>query len=371
MGAVLERNRTESCVKKEQLSPMNIALDVMGGDHGPAEIVAGAVEAAREYKISISLVGKPEPIRAELAKHNLQGLKLPIVPATQVIEMDDKPANAVRAKPDSSMVVAAKMVRNGEAQAFVTAGNTGGALAAGIFQVGRINGVLRPALTSPFPTHRGFCVILDIGANADVRAEHIQQFAIMGSIYSKHVLGVNNPSVRILSNGEEEGKGSQMVVAAYNVLATTPGINFKGNVESKEIVEGGADVVVTDGFTGNIFIKTAEATAKLMQRVMLEELTAGPISTMGAFLAQAALRRLRARMDDSQYGGAVLLGLDGIVVVAHGRSRAHAIRHAIRVAKQGIEQNLLGKIAEGIKPARSQVNPSGQLDDSALSAARA
>jgi phosphate acyltransferase len=344
---------------------MNIALDVMGGDLGPSEIIAGAVEAARAYKITISLVGKPELIKPELAKHNTVGLKLPVVPATQVIEMDDKPANAVRAKPDSSMVVASKLVRTGEAQAFVTAGNTGGALAAGIFQVGRIQGILRPALISPFPTHHGFCVILDIGANADVRPEHLQQFAIMGSIYAKHVMGVNNPTVRILSNGEEEGKGNQTVIGAYNVLAATPGINFKGNVESKEIVEGGVDVVVTDGFTGNIFIKTAEATAKLMQRVMAEELTAGPISSMGAFLSQAALRRVRTRMDDSQYGGAVLLGLNGIVVVAHGRSRANAIRHAIRVAKQGIEQNLLGKIAEGVKPVA--VNVAGQLDDSALS----
>jgi glycerol-3-phosphate acyltransferase PlsX len=344
---------------------MNIALDIMGGDHGPTEIITGAIEAARAYNITISLVGNPDLIQAELAKQNTQGLKLPIVPATQVVEMGDKPANIVRAKPDSSMVVACKMVKNGKAQAFVTAGNTGGAMASGIFVVGRIPGIIRPALISPFPTHKGFCVILDIGANADVRPEHLQQFAIMGSIYAKHVMGVHNPVVRILSNGEEEGKGNQTVIAAYNVLAATPGINFKGNVESKEIVEGGADVVVTDGFTGNIFIKTAEATAKLMQRVMVEELTAGPISSMGAFLAQAALRRVRTRMDDSQYGGAVLLGLDGLVVVAHGRSRANAIRHAIRVAKQGIEQNLLRKIADGVKPVSSPVT--GQVDDSALS----
>jgi glycerol-3-phosphate acyltransferase PlsX len=349
---------------------MNIALDVMGGDNGPGEIIAGAIEAAQAYKITISLVGKPDLIRAELAKHNTAGLNLPIVAATQVIEMNDKPAAAVRAKPDSSMVVACKMVRSGEAQAFVTAGNTGGALTSGIFQVGRIPGILRPALISPFPTHRGFCVILDIGANVDVRPEHLQQFAIMGSIYAKHVMGVNNPTVKILSNGEEEGKGNQAVIGAYNVLAATPGINFKGNVESKEIVEGGVDVVVTDGFTGNIFIKTAEATARLMQQVMKEELTAGPISSVGAFLAKAALRRVRSRMDDSQYGGAVLLGLNGIVVVAHGNSKANAIRHAIRVAKQGIEQNLLGKIGEVVKPtaASSSVNNlAGQLDDNSLS----
>ena len=206
----------------------------MGGDHGVGEILAGAVDAARKYKVTVSLVGRPDLIEPELAKLNTNGLKLPIVPATQMIEMGEKPANAVRAKPDSSMVVASKMVRNGEAQAFVTAGNTGAALAAGIFQIGRIQGILRPALISPFPTHRGFCVILDIGANADVRPEHLQQFAIMGTIYAKHVMGVHHPNVRILSNGEEEGKGNQLVVSAYNVLAGTKGINFQGNIESKD-----------------------------------------------------------------------------------------------------------------------------------------
>jgi glycerol-3-phosphate acyltransferase PlsX len=344
---------------------MNIALDVMGGDHGPGEIIAGAIEAAQAYKITVSLVGPPDIIKSELAKHATTGLKLPIVPASQVIEMGEKPAAAVRSKQDSSIVVASRMVRSGEAQGFVTAGNTGGALAAGIFQVGRIEGILRPALITPFPTHRGFCVILDVGANADVKPEHLQQFAIMGSVYARHVMGVNNPRIRILSNGEEEGKGNQLVISAYNLLAATPGINFQGNVESKEIVEGMADVVVTDGFTGNVFVKTAEATAKLLQRVMLEELTAGPISSVGAFLAQAALRRLRTRMDDSQYGGAVLLGLAGMVVVAHGRSKANAIRHAIRVAKQGAEQNIQVKIQEGVAESAPRAS---RLGDNAMKA---
>jgi glycerol-3-phosphate acyltransferase PlsX len=345
---------------------MNIALDVMGGDHVQGEIIAGAIEAAQAYKITVSLVGPPDIIRSELAKHTTTGLKLPIIPASQVIEMGEKPAAAVRAKPDSSIVVASRMVRSGEAQGFVTAGNTGGALAAGIFQVGRIDGILRPALITPFPTHRGFCVILDVGANADVKPEHLQQFAIMGSLYARHVMGVANPRVRILSNGEEEGKGNQLVITAYNLLAATPGINFQGNVESKEIIEGMADVVVTDGFTGNIFVKTAEATAKLLQRIMLEELTAGPISSVGAFLAQSALRRMRTRTDDSQYGGAVLLGLAGMVVVAHGRSKATAIRHAIRVAKQGVEQNIQAKIQEGV--AESAPRAAGRFDDSAMKA---
>lgn len=327
---------------------MNIALDVMGGDLGPREIITGAVEAARAYGVTVSLVGKPEIITAELARHSITGLDLPIVPATQVIEMDDKPANAVRTKPDSSMVVACDLVRSGKAQAFVTAGNTGGALAAGILQIGRMKGILRPALVSPFPTQRGFCVVLDIGANADVRPEYLPQFAIMGTVYAQAVMGVANPTVRILSNGEEEGKGNQLVLSAYELLEKTPGINFKGNVESKEIVEGLVDVVVTDGFTGNIFVKTAEATARLLQKVMLEELTRGFISKIGALLAKPALQRARQRTDDSEFGGAVLLGLAGIVVVGHGRSKAPAIRNAIRVAKQGVEHDILGKIQAGI-----------------------
>jgi len=328
---------------------MNIAVDVMGGDQAPAAIVAGAVEAARLYRITVSLVGRPEVIKRELATQNTSGLHLPIVPAAQVIEMGDKAANAVRTKRDSSMVVACDLVRQGEAQAFVTAGNTGAALAAGIFKIGRTAGVLRPPLVSPFPTQKGFCVVLDIGANADVRPEHLQQFAVMGVLYAKRVMGIAEPTVRILSNGEEEGKGNQLVLNSAKLLAATPGLRFQGNIESKEVVEGLADVVVTDGFTGNIFIKTAEATARLLQKVMLEELTRGPISTVGALLARAALRRVRQRMDDSEFGGAVLLGLTGLVVVAHGRSNATAIRHAIRVAKQGIEQNILGTIGAEIQ----------------------
>lgn len=324
---------------------MKIAVDVMGGDHAPAAIVAGAVEAARRDPLTIALIGQPDLIRRELEKHKTTGLDLPIIPATQVIDMADKPATAVRAKRDSSMVVACELVRRGEAQAVVTAGNTGAALAAGILTIGRIEGVLRPALVTPFPTKQGFCVILDVGANADVRPEHLQQFAIMGALYAKQVMGVSEPTTCILSNGEEEGKGNQLVLAGSKLLANTSGLRFAGNIESKEVIEGLADVIVTDGFTGNIFIKTAEATARLLQKVMVEELTRGPISTLGAFLARAALRRVRQRMDDSEYGGAVLLGLRGLVVVAHGRSNANAIRHAIRVAKQGIEHNILDKIA--------------------------
>ena len=328
---------------------MNIILDAMGGDHAPHAIVAGAVEAARAYGVTISLVGKPDIIQAELKKHNTAGLDFPIVAASQTIEMDDKPVIAVRSKTDSTMVIGCKMVKRGEAQAFVTAGNTGGALAAGILYVGRMKGVLRPALIGPFPTLKGACLILDMGANADVRPEHIQQFAIMGSVYAQDVLGIERPSVRILSNGEEAGKGNQLVISSSKLLEETPGLNFAGNIESKEIPTGLADVVVTDGFTGNIFVKTAETTARLMTGVITEEIKKSVIATFGALLAKKSLQRVRERMDDSHYGGAVLLGLSGLVIVAHGRSNPTAIRHAVRVAKQAVDQDLLGKIQKGIE----------------------
>lgn len=328
---------------------MNIALDVMGGDNAPGEIVLGAVEAAREYDITVSLVGKPEVIRTELARHKTDGLRLPIVPASQVIEMDDKPASAVRTKPDNSMSVGCKLVRAGEAHAFVSAGNTGGALAAGILHVGRIRGILRPALTTPFPTRKGLCVLLDVGANADSRPEYFPQFAIMGSLYSRHVFDVARPTVRILSNGEEEGKGSHLVVSASQMLGDTPGIDFLGNAESKEVLAGIADVIVTDGFTGNIFIKTAEATSRMLQEVMTEEVMKSARGKAGGLLIKPAMRRVKQRLDDSNFGGAVLLGLAGIVVVAHGRSNGNAVRNAIRVARQAVAANIPGKIEAAIE----------------------
>lgn len=328
---------------------MNIALDIMGGDHAPGEIVAGAVSAARAFGITVSLVGKPDVIQAELAKHKIDGLDLPIVPASQVIEMEDKPAKAVRAKKDSSMVVACQMVKRGEAQAFVTAGNTGGALAAGILYLGRIKGIHRPALITPIPTFTGFCAALDIGANADVRPEYLQQFAIMGDIYARHIMGIADPKVSLLSNGEEEGKGNQLIQETFQLLQATPGINFRGNAEPKEVLSGVTDVVVTDGFTGNIFIKTAEAIAGLVKRVLREEFTKNPLSMGAALLGKPALGRVSDRLDDSQYGGAVLLGLSNILVVGHGRSNAVAVHHAIRVAKQAIEQNVVGRIQDGIQ----------------------
>lgn len=328
---------------------MNIALDVMGGDNAPHEVIAGAVLAAREYGVAVSLVGKPDVIARELSKHDVRGLKLPIVPASEVIEMEDKPATAVRTKKDSSMVVACQLVKAGKADAFVTAGNTGGALAAGILHIGRMRGIQRPALIVPFPTQTGFCLLLDVGANVDVKPEHLQQFGVMGSIYSKRIMGVYSPTVRILSNGEEQGKGSQLVLEATGLLEKTPGVTFLGNIEGRDIVNDLADVVVTDGFTGNVLIKTAEGVGKLIRTILVEEITATPISSLGGLLAKSALRRLARRIDDSEFGGAVLLGLSNPLVVAHGRSNANAVRHAIRVAKQAIDLKIINEIQEGVQ----------------------
>ena len=327
---------------------MNIALDVMGGDNAPREIVAGAILAARQYDVTVSLVGRPDVIERELARHLTHRLDLPIVPAYEVIEMSDKPAKAVRTKKDSSMVVACKLVKEGKADAFVTAGNTGGALAAGILHFGRMQSILRPALIVPFPTLRGFCLILDVGANTEVKPEQLQQFGVMGSVYSRRIMGVRNPSVRILSNGEEEGKGNHLVLEATALLEKTPGIRFMGNIEARDVTSGMADVVVTDGFTGNVFMKGAEGIVKLLQGVLLDEITAGPISSIGGLLVRSALRRMARRLDDSEFGGAVLLGLSNLMVVGHGRSNANAIRHTIRNAKQLIDSSLIEETRSGV-----------------------
>jgi phosphate acyltransferase len=328
---------------------MNIALDVMGGDFAPHEIVAGAVLAAREYGITISLVGKPSAIEQELAKHDTAGLELPIVAASEVIEMHDKPAQAVRNKKDSSMAVACRLVKSGEAQAFVTAGNTGGALTAGILYIGRMKGIQRPALITPFPTQHGFCTLLDVGANADVKPEHLQQFAVMGTVYARRIMNIANPTVRILSNGEEQGKGNQLVLDAAQLLAQTPGVNFQGNIEGRDVIIGLADVIITDGFTGNVLIKTAEGMVKLFRSVLMEELKASPLTSLGGLLSKPAFSRMARRLDDSEFGGAVLMGLSNVLVVGHGKSNANATRHAIRVAKQSIESKMVEEVQRGIQ----------------------
>lgn len=329
---------------------MKIALDAMGGDHAPAATIAGAVWAAQDFGVSVQLVGKPDLIEAELAKHNTSGLDLSIIPAKEVIEMGESPAAAVKKKKDSSMAVALRLVKEEASDAFVTAGNSGGALAAALFGLGRIKGIKRPALSTIFPTDStyGHCLLLDVGANTDVRPDYLLQFALMGSHYTERVLRISCPRVGLLSTGEEEDKGN-MLIQETTPLLKSSGLNFVGNVEGKDITAGLADVVVTDGFTGNVYIKGAEGVSIMIQKILAQEIKARPLAVAGAFLARGALRAIKTRLDYREVGGAPLLGVNGVVIIAHGRSDSYALRNAIRVAKRAAENNIVRAIAHGLE----------------------
>jgi len=326
-----------------------ITLDAMGGDHAPHEIVHGGVWAAKDFDIAIQLVGIPEAIEAELKNHATTNLNITVIPATEVIAMDENPSSAIKAKKDSSMVVGIHQVKKKTSHAFVTAGNSGGALAGGLFGLGRIKGIKRPALGSIFPaeTPHGAVFMLDIGANTEVRPEFLAQFGVMGYHYVKTVLNVAHPRVGILSIGEEEKKGNQLIQEAIPLLKQS-NINFIGNVEGKDILAGVADVIVTDGFTGNVYLKSAEGFARYVFSALKREINARPLAKVGGFLAQGAFKALRAQVDYREFGGGPLLGVNGVVIVAHGRSDAYAIRNAIRNAKYAAENNIVTAISEGV-----------------------
>ncbi len=327
---------------------MKIVLDAMGSDNYPVPDVAGAVMAAQEWGDEIIIVGREEAIQQELSRLDTTGLKLKVVHAPQVIEMDDEPAWAAREKKSSSMHVGMGLVRDGEADAYVTAGNTGGVLAvATLHTLRRIRGVKRPALAAILPLPAGRAVTLDIGANADCRPEYLLQFALMGEIYAQAVLGCARPRLALLSNGEEPGKGSTLVKEAYKLLEGAD-LNFVGNVEPKEAVACHADVVVTDGFTGNIFIKTLEATAKMLTDLIRDEIKAGPLTAVGGLLAKPAFRRVARRVDPFEVGGGPLLGVNGVVIVGHGRSDARAIKNAIGQARKAVQGGVVEAIRYGL-----------------------
>ena len=318
---------------------MRIAVDAMGGDFAPAQIVRGAALAATEYRIDISLVGLPATVQPLLDSHP----RLQLVPCTQVIAMDEHPAQAVRSKPDSSMTICARMCKDRRADGWVSAGNSGAIMAAALFIQGRIRGVDRPALGSIVPTRNDFAYFLDVGANVDSKPEYMVQFASMGVIYAREMLGRANPRVGLLSNGEEEGKGDELVKeTARRLKGSLPG--FIGNVEPKDIYASKADVIVADGFVGNIAIKMAEATAEFLFRNLRDEIPKTMRGKLGGLLIGPGVRQLRARVDWREFGGAPLLGIDGVAVVAHGRSDARAIKNAIRVTRDAVENHLVGKI---------------------------
>jgi glycerol-3-phosphate acyltransferase PlsX len=326
---------------------MRIVVDAMGSDNCPGPDVAGALMAAREFGDTLILVGRQPLIEEELGRHNTGGLSLEIVHASQVIGMKDKPAEVVREKRDSSMHVGMNLLKDGQADAFVTAGNTGGVLGVAMLRavgLGRIPGVKRPALGVIFPT-AGHPLLIDNGANADCRPEYLFQFGVMGSIYVESALGTNRPRVGLISNGEEEGKGNMLIQETVPLFAASA-LNFVGNLEPKEFIEGRADVAVTDGFTGNIMMKTAEAVAGYMSRLIREEIKGGAFSTLGGLLARPAFDRVRQQLDPDLVGGAPLLGVNGAVIVAHGRSNAFAIKQAVGQARRLAEMHVVEAIAE-------------------------
>jgi len=313
---------------------IRVAVDAMGADLGPDEIVAGAREAASESIVPV-LFGDPG-----LDAHGLE-----LVPTTGVIEMGDSPAEAVRAKPDSSLVAACRAVAEGRADAVVSAGNTGAMLAAGLFELRRIPGVFRPAIAVVIPAKRGPSVLIDAGATADARPEHLLQFATMGSVFAQEILERPSPEVRLLSIGEEPEKGNTLTLEAHALLAASE-LNFLGNVESRELLEGAADVVVCDGFTGNICLKLIEGTIATLLEAFREEVVSTPRGRLGGLLIRPAARRLRERLDPDAYGGAYLLGLRGVAVVAHGNSNRRAIASAIGLAARGVEHRVVERVAE-------------------------
>lgn len=315
---------------------MRIALDAMGSDHAPAVDVRGGVRAARRFGHEIILVGRETEIREILATEDVSGLAISVVNASEVVEMGEHPAQAVRAKKDASIVVAMGLLRDGRADAVVSAGNSGGVLAASLAsagRIGRIAGVQRPAISTILPAIDGPVFILDIGANTDCKPEWLVQFAIMGSAYAQYIMGIPHPRIALLSNGEEKIKGSTLVQETHELLERNcPDLNVVGNAEGKDILRGIADVIVTDGFTGNVALKTAEGTASMLLRVLSQEIKSRPVAVLGALLAKPAFNAVRKRLDFREYGGGVLLGVDGVVVIAHGRSDELAIENAVGVA---------------------------------------
>lgn len=331
---------------------MRIVLDAMGSDACPEPEVQAAVEAAALFGDEILLVGPEELLRARLEATGKETGKVRLVHAPETITMEDKGLKlALKAKRPgarNSMAVGIDLVKNGEADVFVTAGNTGGALATAFYRLGTIRGVERPALTGLFPVRNGYCVVLDIGANPDCKPEHLFQFAIMGSEYAQKVLAIDSPRVGLLSNGEEAGKGNQLVRDTFPLLERS-GLNFIGNVEGKELFAGEAEVVVTDGFTGNVLLKSSEAVSKFLFEVLREELMGSLRTKVGALLAKPAFTSLRKMMDPGEVGAAPLLGIDGLVFIGHGRSDAHALVNGIRVARQAVEAGLLQALREAIQ----------------------
>jgi glycerol-3-phosphate acyltransferase PlsX len=328
---------------------MRVALDAMGGDHAPQNCVAGAVMAVQEFpKLEkLFLVGDETRIRAELDKHKCEDPRIEIVHSTQVVEMSESAVEGVRRKKDSSISRAVDLVKHREADAVVSAGHTGAAVAATTIKLRTLEGVDRPGIAALLPTETNLCVLIDAGANTDARPDHMLQYAIMGAVFSRHVLGYTNPAIGLMSIGGEDAKGSEFTKDIFKLLRAS-GLNFRGNIEGHDLFQNPVEVVLCDGFTGNVVLKSCEATAEAVFHWLKHELKRTPLRLLGAYLAQGAFRTLKKRTNYEEYGGSPLLGVDGICIIAHGSSSALAIKNAIRVAMESIESKINPRIVEEI-----------------------
>src|ERR1700731_4717526 len=329
---------------------MKIALDAMGGDFGPPYLVAGAVMALREYSYieKLFLVGDTKQIDAELKKHKCNDRRITIVHSTQVVDMSDRASAAVRRKKDSSVSRAVDLVKYGEADAIVSAGHTGAAVAASMIKLRTLPGVDRPGIAAVLPTETNVFVLIDAGANIDARPEHLLQYAYMGSVYSRHVLGYKSPTVGLVSLGEEDVKGNEMTKEVFKMLKASS-LNFVGNIEGRHLFEDPVEVVVCDGFVGNVILKTCESISVAIFTWLKHELTRTPMRKVGALLARDAFNTIRGKTNYEEYGGSPLLGVDGICIIAHGASTPLAVKNALRVAAESIEQQVNPHIVEEIR----------------------
>ncbi len=328
---------------------MKIAVDAMGGDNAPQAVVAGAVQAAREYGVGVILVGIEQVIQAELRKHPLaETLPVEVRNATEVVDMLDSPSTVFRRKKDSSIRVANELVKSGEAVAVISAGHTGAAMATSFFVLGKLEGVERPAIATFMPTVKGTSIILDMGANVDSKPNHLLQFAVMGEVYAKYLLKVASPRVGLLSIGEEETKGNELTKEAFKLLTETS-LNFIGNVEGRDVMSGKADVIVCDGFIGNVVLKVSEAVAETVGLFLKTDIEKSLIRKLGYLLMRPAFQNLKRRVDYAEYGGAPLVGINGISIISHGRSSDRAIKNAVRVAAELARSDINRHIHEDIE----------------------
>jgi glycerol-3-phosphate acyltransferase PlsX len=324
---------------------VRIAIDAMGGDDAPGEIVTGAVRASEELGVKVLLVGDPQKIKAALPpKTNLEGVE--IIPAEDAIAMDEEPLNAVRRKRKASINVAMDLVKQQQADAVFSAGHSGAAMASALLRLGRLPGVDRPAIGTVFPTIKAGkpVLILDVGANVDCRPKFLEQFAVIGSIYSQYVLGTDEPKVGLLNIGEEDTKGNELALRTHELLRENPYISFIGNAEGRDVLSGEFDVIVCDGFVGNILLKFAEAVGGVILQILREELPQGLHGQIGTALLKPNLKRIKQRMDHAEHGGALLLGVSGVCLIGHGSSQAPSVFNAIRMAKEAVDNKVMQQL---------------------------